>query len=104
VLRAEARAFGLRDGKFAIFDQADQAGVVPEILRTVRGGDRRFDVWAILSRISKARNEFVAPEAFEGRDRATVPALSAQRRCGTKGSSARPGPARARLRSCPRRG
>jgi superfamily I DNA/RNA helicase len=68
VLRAEARSLGMRDGKFAIFDQADQAGVVREILRTMRGGDRRFDVWAILSRISKARNEFVLPEAYVVRE------------------------------------
>ncbi|MBI5535013.1 MAG: UvrD-helicase domain-containing protein [Deltaproteobacteria bacterium] len=66
VLRAEARSAGIPDGRFAIFDQADQAGVVRELLRTLRG-ERRYDVWAILSRISKARNAFVSPEEFEAR-------------------------------------
>ncbi|HQP34941.1 MAG TPA: UvrD-helicase domain-containing protein [Polyangiaceae bacterium] len=67
-LRIESKALGIPDGRFAIFDQADQAGVVREILRTVRGAaDRRYDVWAILARISKARNEFVVPDAYEPR-------------------------------------
>ena len=37
VLRAEARSFGFRDGRFAIFDQADQASAIREILRARRG-------------------------------------------------------------------
>lgn len=66
VLSAEARTLGFRDGRFAIFDQSDQAGAVREILRTIRG-DRKYDIWAILSRISKAKNEFVEPDQFAPR-------------------------------------
>jgi len=55
VIAAEARTLGLRNGEFTIFDQADCAGAVREILRTVRGG-RRYDVSAILARISHAKN------------------------------------------------
>jgi DNA helicase-2/ATP-dependent DNA helicase PcrA len=66
VLRVEAKALGITDGHFAIFDQADQAGVVRELLRTIRG-DRKYDIWAILGRISKARNAFVTPEQFQAR-------------------------------------
>ncbi|MCU0691834.1 MAG: UvrD-helicase domain-containing protein, partial [Polyangiaceae bacterium] len=67
VLRAEARTMGFRDGKFAIFDQADQSSAVREILRGVKG-NRKFDVWAILGRISKAKNDFVLPDQYEPRD------------------------------------
>ncbi len=66
VLTQEARALGFHDGRFAIFDQADQAGAVREILRAIRG-NRKYDIWAILSRISKAKNEFVEPEQFAAR-------------------------------------
>ncbi len=66
VLREETKALGFADGKFAIFDQADQASTVREIFRSIRT-DRRYDVWAILTRISKAKNEFVTPEAYQSR-------------------------------------
>ena len=66
VLRNEARTLGFRDGRFAIFDQSDQASTVREILRGIRGG-RRLDVWAILSRISAAKNDFVDPEDYHPR-------------------------------------
>lgn len=67
VLTAEAKAFGFVDGKFAIFDQADQASAVREILRTICDV-KRYDVWAIVARISKAKNNFVAPEALRVRE------------------------------------
>jgi superfamily I DNA/RNA helicase len=63
VLSAEAKNVGFHDGHFAILDQSDQVGVVREILRTIRGS-RKWDVWAILSRISKAKNEFIAPDDY----------------------------------------
>ena len=66
VLRAEARSFGFRDGRFAIFDQADQASAIREILRA-RRGDRRWDVHAIAARISAAKNAFVSPQEYEPR-------------------------------------
>ncbi len=56
ILSAEARALGLRDGQFTIFDQGDATGAIREILRGVRGG-RRYDVSAILARISQAKNQ-----------------------------------------------
>ena len=56
VLAAEARSLDLRNGEFTIFDQGDCAGAVREILRGVRGG-RKYDVAAILARISHAKNQ-----------------------------------------------
>jgi ATP-dependent DNA helicase Rep len=64
VLGAETRALGLRGTSFAIFDQADCAGVVREILREVRTG-RTYDVQGILARISYAKNAFIEPEEWE---------------------------------------
>jgi ATP-dependent DNA helicase Rep len=55
VLSAEARALDLRNGEFTIFDQGDCSGAVREILRGVRGA-RKYDVPAILARISHAKN------------------------------------------------
>ena len=66
VLRSEARSMGFRDGRFAIFDQADQSSAVREILRG-RRGDRKWDIYAILARISAAKNAFIEPEAYEPR-------------------------------------
>jgi superfamily I DNA/RNA helicase len=67
VLREERKALGVPRG-FAIYDQADQLGVVREVLRTVHdvdaGGDRRFDVKAILTRISLAKNKFIGPHDY----------------------------------------
>ncbi len=63
VIGLETKALGLRGTKFAIFDQADCAGVVREILRTINSG-RAYDVGAILTRISNAKNAFVEPEAW----------------------------------------
>jgi DNA helicase-2/ATP-dependent DNA helicase PcrA len=64
ILAAEARLLGLRNGEFTIFDQSDCAGAVREILRTVRGG-RRYDVSAILARISHHKNLLTDDELFE---------------------------------------
>jgi DNA helicase-2/ATP-dependent DNA helicase PcrA len=63
VLRDETRALGLRGTSFAIFDQADQAGVVREILRDLKAG-KSFDVPAILARIGAAKNAFLTPEQW----------------------------------------
>ena len=65
ILKTERAALGLPRG-FAIYDQSDQLGAVREAMRTIRDGDRRYDVKAILTRISLAKNAFVAPEAYEG--------------------------------------
>jgi DNA helicase-2/ATP-dependent DNA helicase PcrA len=68
VLGAETRALGLRGTTFAIFDQADQAGVVREILRELRTG-KNYDVSALLSRISNAKNAFYTAEEWEDAQR-----------------------------------
>ena len=68
VLGEETRALGLRGTKFAIFDQADCSGVVREVLRTINSG-RAYDIGAILTRISNAKNAFVDPEEWARAER-----------------------------------
>ncbi len=68
VLGAETRALGLRGTSFAIFDQADQAGVVREILRELKTG-KSYDVPAVLARISNAKNAFLSVEEWEEQQR-----------------------------------
>jgi superfamily I DNA/RNA helicase len=81
ILRAERKALGLPRG-FAIYDQSDQLGALREALRAVRDfgrdGERRFDVKAILTRISLAKNAFVGPEAYEGNPADDYDAITAQ--------------------------
>ena len=64
VLGAETRALGLRGTSFAIFDQSDASSAVREILREIKTG-RSYDIGAILSRISNAKNAFIEPEQWE---------------------------------------
>ncbi len=68
VLGQETRALGLRGTSFAIFDQADCAGTVREILRTLDAG-KSYDTGAILTRISNAKNAFLTAEAWEEKQR-----------------------------------
>jgi DNA helicase-2/ATP-dependent DNA helicase PcrA len=63
ILKIERKALGLPRG-FAIYDQSDQLGAVREAMRVVKDGDRRYDAKAILTRISLAKNAFVAPDAY----------------------------------------
>jgi DNA helicase-2/ATP-dependent DNA helicase PcrA len=65
ILRIERKALGLPRG-FTIYDQADSLGAIREAMRTIKDGDRRFDVKAIQTRISLAKNAFIAPDEFEG--------------------------------------
>jgi len=65
ILRTERKALGLPRG-FVIYDQSDQLGALREAMRAVRDGDRRYDVKAILTRISLAKNAFVAAEDYSG--------------------------------------
>src|SRR5439155_15029858 len=65
ILRFERKALGLPRG-FAIYDQSDQLGAVREAIRHIHDGDRRYDAKAILTRISLAKNAFVAPDEYEG--------------------------------------
>ncbi|MEO8875039.1 MAG: UvrD-helicase domain-containing protein [Polyangiaceae bacterium] len=71
VLSREKKAAG---SAFTIFDQGDCMGVVKEILKSVDVG-KRFDVPAILARISNAKNAFMRPEELpdhEGDDYAEI--------------------------------
>jgi len=69
ILKQERKALGLPRG-FVIYDQSDQMGAVREALRHVktvsRDGERRFDVKSILTRISLAKNKFIAAEDYTG--------------------------------------
>jgi DNA helicase-2/ATP-dependent DNA helicase PcrA len=65
MLQKERAAFGYPRG-FVIYDTADQMGVVRELLRHMAvDADRRFDVRSILTRISLAKNAFIAPDEFK---------------------------------------
>ena len=64
VLKRERASLGFPRG-FVIYDSADQLGVIRELLRTINVYDRRFDVKAIQTRISLAKNAFVTPETYE---------------------------------------
>ncbi len=65
VLRSERKALGVPRG-FTIYDGSDQMGLVREAMRAVHDGDRRLDAKAILTRISLAKNAFIAAEEYEG--------------------------------------
>jgi superfamily I DNA/RNA helicase len=56
--------------RFVIFDQGDSLGVIKDILRGMRatGAARKLDPMAILARISKWKNESLAPEAVPESD------------------------------------
>ena len=81
ILRSERKALGMPRG-FAIYDQSDQLGALREALRAVRDlgrdGERRFDVKAILTRISLAKNAFIGPEAYQGNPADEYDAITAQ--------------------------
>ena len=63
VLKSERSSFGFPRG-FVIYDSADQLGIVREILRRVDVEGRKWDIKAILARISLAKNAFISPEEF----------------------------------------
>jgi DNA helicase-2/ATP-dependent DNA helicase PcrA len=65
ILKKERDALGFPRG-FVIYDSADQLGVIREILRTIHIADRRFDVKAIQTRISLAKNNFERSENTSG--------------------------------------
>ena len=81
LLRAERKALGYPRG-FAVYDQADQLGVVREVLRSLkdfsRDGERRWDVKAILARVSLAKNGFVAPDDYQPREGDEYDAITAE--------------------------
>ncbi|MBP9114427.1 MAG: UvrD-helicase domain-containing protein [Polyangiaceae bacterium] len=61
VLTEERKSLG---GNFTIFDQGDSFGTIREILREIKL-DKRFDIAAIATRISNAKNAFLSPEELE---------------------------------------
>ncbi|MBA3501603.1 MAG: UvrD-helicase domain-containing protein [Deltaproteobacteria bacterium] len=65
ILRTERKALGMPRG-FTIYDQSDSMGALREAMRAIRDGDRRFDIKAIQTRVSLAKNAFVAPDEYEG--------------------------------------
>ena len=63
VIQAEHRALGLRGKRFALVDFGDASAMVRDFLRQT-SFDRSFDVAAILTRISLAKNAFLDPAAY----------------------------------------
>lgn len=56
------------EGKFVIFDQGDTLGLVRDLVRRERLGDRKLDAASILARISLWKNKFWAPHEVPERD------------------------------------
>jgi DNA helicase-2/ATP-dependent DNA helicase PcrA len=65
MLKQERTALGFPRG-FSIYDQSDQLGLLREVVRRALPADRRYDVKAILTRISLAKNAFRAPTVHDG--------------------------------------
>jgi DNA helicase-2/ATP-dependent DNA helicase PcrA len=63
ILKRERTALGMPAG-FTIYDASDQLGTVREIVKRVHMDDRKFDLKAILFRISRAKNAFLSPEDY----------------------------------------
>lgn len=74
VLSSDREAIG---GAFTIFDQGDTVALVKEVLGKL-GSSKRFDALAVLSRISNAKNAFVAPEEFQAWRRTQVGAVGSE--------------------------
>ncbi len=55
------------DRNFTIFDSGEQATLVKDILRQLGFNDKQYNPRAILSHISRAKNEFVNPSTFADR-------------------------------------
>jgi len=82
ILKVERKALGYPGG-FVIYDQSDQLGALREAMRgdrdLDRDGERRFDVKAILTRISLAKNAFIDPDHYVPRNAADDYDLATQR-------------------------
>ena len=64
VLRSKDRAY-TRD--FTIFDTGEQATLVKDVLRQLNYSDKQYNPRAILSHISRAKNESISPETYQNR-------------------------------------
>ncbi len=69
MMREDPLTFGLPGARFSILDQGDVYGIVRSLLREhghhVAGNDRRFDLGAVVQRISLWKNDFVQVEQLE---------------------------------------
>jgi superfamily I DNA/RNA helicase len=69
MMREDPHTFGLPGARFSILDQGDVYGVVRGLLREhghhEAGNDRRFDLGAVVQRISLWKNDFVKAEELE---------------------------------------
>jgi DNA helicase-2/ATP-dependent DNA helicase PcrA len=63
ILRADGGAIGI-DRSFAIFDDADQQGLMKRVLEELGIDPRKFAPRAILGAISRAKSELASPRAF----------------------------------------
>jgi len=63
ILRRDGHLIGL-DPRFTIYDDADQIDAVKQALKALNLDPKQFAPRPILSRISAAKSQFVAPEAF----------------------------------------
>ena len=62
VLRSKDRAY-TRD--FTIFDTGEQATLVKDVLRQLNYSDKQYNPRAILSHMSRAKNESISPETYQ---------------------------------------
>ncbi|RMG98302.1 MAG: hypothetical protein D6705_06355, partial [Deltaproteobacteria bacterium] len=71
MLREDPQGFGLPSGRFSILDQGDVLGIVRSLLAELRihvpGGEKRFDVAAVCTRIGLWKNAFESPEEVASR-------------------------------------
>ncbi|MCZ6676482.1 MAG: UvrD-helicase domain-containing protein [Candidatus Poribacteria bacterium] len=63
ILRRDIEHLGY-SRSFTIYDTADQLTLIREILKTLRLRENQNNPRAILSRISKAKNDFISPQAY----------------------------------------
>ncbi|HEY8344467.1 MAG TPA: DNA helicase PcrA [Bacillota bacterium] len=66
ILRQDGTCLGL-DKNFVIYDTQDQLIVVKEAMRELNLSEKNFNPRAILSSISKAKNELVGPEDYQNK-------------------------------------
>ena len=62
-LRADGKAIGI-SADFVIYDDADQVAVMKRVLEEIHVDPRRFSPRSVLSAISNAKSEMIAPEQF----------------------------------------
>jgi len=64
-LRSDLEKLGEgRDGRFSIYDESDQEGLVKQIVRKRDLDDKKFKPRGILSRISRAKCDMTGPDEF----------------------------------------